>query len=91
VTETSPVPPWRVGRSVGRTIYHMVGDKASKQDVLIGVMDTPELAAKAVEAVNAIARIREFAAELRTYCSPHGVAADYADRLEAFLPPKKPA
>ncbi len=37
--------PWRVGRSVGRTIYDARG-------VLIGVMDTRELAAKVVEAVN---------------------------------------
>lgn len=48
-----PVPAWRVGRSVGRTIYRMVGPEASKQDVLIGMMDTPELAAQVVEAVNA--------------------------------------
>lgn len=36
---------WRVGRSVGRTLY--VGDQ------LIGVMDTSELAELVVEAVNA--------------------------------------
>ena len=35
---------WRVGRKVGRTIYD--------GDTLIGVMDTPELAAVVVEAVN---------------------------------------
>lgn len=35
---------WRVGRSVGRTVYE--GDK------LIGLMDTPEQAATVVEAVN---------------------------------------
>ena len=35
---------WRVGRKVGRTIYD--------GDTLIGVMDTPELAARVVEAVN---------------------------------------
>lgn len=91
MTDNSPVPLWRVGRSVGRTIYRMVGDEASKQDVLIGVIDTPELAAQAVEAVNAITRVRKFAAEMRTYCSPHGVAADYADRLEALLPPDRSA
>ena len=43
---------WRIGRSVGRTIYRMVGPEASKDDVLIGVMDTPELAAWVVAAVN---------------------------------------
>jgi hypothetical protein len=36
---------WRVGRKVGRTIY--------EGDTLVGVMDTPELAALVVEAVNA--------------------------------------
>jgi hypothetical protein len=37
--------PWRVGRQIGRTIY-------DKNDTLIGVMDTPELAARVVAAVN---------------------------------------
>lgn len=44
---------WRVGRSVGRTVYAMTGDEPSKADVLIGVMDTRRLAAAAVEAHNA--------------------------------------
>jgi hypothetical protein len=39
---------WRVGRSVGRTIY--IGDE------LIGLMDTPELAQQVVEAVNELDR-----------------------------------
>lgn len=34
---------WRVGRTVGRTIY--------LNDALVGVMDTPELAAQAVAAL----------------------------------------
>lgn len=42
-------PRYRVGRSVGRTIYD--GDK------LIGLMDTPEQAAEAVEAMNARYRV----------------------------------
>ncbi len=37
--------PWRVGRKVGRTLY-------DAEDNLIGVMDTQELAALVVEAVN---------------------------------------
>ena len=32
-----------------------------------------------------VAAAREFAVEMRQYCSPHGVAADYADRLEASM------
>jgi len=45
---------WRTGRKVGRTIYAQVGDEPSDGDVLIGVMDTPGLARKAVDGVNAI-------------------------------------
>jgi hypothetical protein len=40
--------PWRVGTSVGRTIY-------DADDNLIGVMDTPLLAAEVVEGVNLVA------------------------------------
>lgn len=45
-----PKGPWRVGRHVGRTIYvtHPHG-----REELIGLMDTPKLAALAVLAVNA--------------------------------------
>ncbi len=42
---------WRVGRKVGRTIYAQVGPEPSDDDVLIGVMDTPELALMVVNAV----------------------------------------
>ncbi len=44
--------PWRTGRKVGRTIYAMVGRVPHDNDVLIGVMDTPELAREAVEGHN---------------------------------------
>jgi hypothetical protein len=44
---------WRVGRSIGRTIYAMVGAEASKADEVIGMLDSPELAAEAVGAHNA--------------------------------------
>jgi len=44
--------PWRVGRSVGRTIYAVTGPEATKTDVLIGVMDNATLAAEAVDAHN---------------------------------------
>jgi hypothetical protein len=37
---------WRVGTKLGRTLYNEHGD-------LVGMMDTPELAARVVEAVNA--------------------------------------
>jgi hypothetical protein len=41
---------WRVGRSVGRTIYACGPDG---DDVLIGMLDTPALAADAVRTHNA--------------------------------------
>jgi hypothetical protein len=44
---------WRTGRKVGRTIYLQLGPEPSEDDPLIGVMDTRELAAEAVEAHNA--------------------------------------
>ena len=44
--------PLRIGRSIGRTLYVQTGDEASKEDLLIGVMDSPELAALVVEAMN---------------------------------------
>ena len=43
---------WRTGRKVGRTIYVQIGDEPSNNDVLIGVMDTPELAQAAVDSHN---------------------------------------
>jgi hypothetical protein len=73
--ESSPRAPspavtehWRVGRKVGRTIYRQVGLEPSDDDVLIGVMDTPELAAKAVAALQhdpAQKRIEELENALR--------------------------
>jgi hypothetical protein len=43
---------WRVGRKVGRTIYRQIYQQPSDADPLIGVMDTPELAARVVASVN---------------------------------------
>lgn len=54
--------PWRVGRKVGRTIYTDEGDG---DGVLIGVMDTRELAAAAVEAHNVLAEVVAERDELR--------------------------
>lgn len=44
--------PWRVGRKVGRTIYAQHGPEPSDDDRLIGMLDTPELAAEAVHCHN---------------------------------------
>lgn len=48
------VERWRTGRRVGRTIYRQHGPVPGDNDLLIGVMDTPELAALVVRAVNGI-------------------------------------
>lgn len=45
VRSSAPTGRWRSGRQVGRTIY--------LDEVLVGVMDTPELAARVVAALNA--------------------------------------
>ena len=44
--------PWRIGRSVGRTVYAQLGPDPSDVDVLIGMMDSRELAHAAVYAHN---------------------------------------
>lgn len=46
------VVPWRVGRSLGRTIYRMVGTEPSKDDQILGMMDTREVAAHIVDLHN---------------------------------------
>lgn len=46
----STAQTWRVGRKVGRTIY--------EGDLLIGTMDTPELAREVVDAVNRARAVR---------------------------------
>lgn len=43
---------WRVGRKVGRTIYAQLGTEPTDDDPLIGIFDTIELAAAAVEVHN---------------------------------------
>jgi hypothetical protein len=42
---------WRAGSKVGRTIYIHRGD--DEKGLLVGLMDTPDLAALVVNAVNA--------------------------------------
>lgn len=91
MTDKTPTTRWRTGRKVGRHLYLQHGPQPSDDDPTIGTLDTPELARQAAEAVNTIPAIRAFAAEMRGYCSPHGIAGVWADRLEALLPPERPA
>jgi hypothetical protein len=43
---------WRVGRSLGQTLYIQVGDDPSKSDIFMGIMETRDLAEMIVQAVN---------------------------------------
>lgn len=43
---------WRTGRKVGRTIYVQLDEHPSDNDILIGMMDTPETAELACRGVN---------------------------------------
>jgi hypothetical protein len=43
---------WRVGRKVPRNLYLQLGAEPADSDPDVGRMDTPELAALAVTAVN---------------------------------------
>jgi hypothetical protein len=43
---------WRIGRKLGRTIYAIVGDRPSDDDICIGMMDSESIAAVAVLAHN---------------------------------------
>ena len=45
--------PWRTGRKLGRTLYERkYTDGPSDEDRFLGLVDTPELARRIVEAVN---------------------------------------
>jgi hypothetical protein len=44
--------PWRTGRKLGRTLYICNGETPGDDDQLVGMMDTPELADRVVDAVN---------------------------------------
>ena len=56
--------PWRVGRSLGRTIY--------LDNACVGLVDTPELAASMVGSLNErhtlMARVEKLETELRRAC-----------------------
>ena len=53
-----PDTEWRQGRKVGRTIYVQIGAEPSDHDILIGMMDSPELAQEAVSGHNLALDIR---------------------------------
>lgn len=47
--------PLRVGRSAGRTIYVQTGEGPADGDLMIGIVDSPELARLIVDTVNYLA------------------------------------
>lgn len=53
---------WRVGKSTGRALYVGTGDHMA-----VGWMDTPELAAGVVAAVNERTRLREFLSAVKVH------------------------
>lgn len=44
--------PWRVGRKLGRTIYAIVGETPSEDDLLLGVFDEESVAQHIVDIHN---------------------------------------
>lgn len=44
--------PMRVGRKLGRTLYLGTGGDEQDDDIVIGMVDTPELAREIADAVN---------------------------------------
>ena len=50
---------FRTGRKVGRTLYVQIGDQPDDMDLLIGIVDSTDQANIVVNAVNAVATIRE--------------------------------
>ncbi len=47
------VTPWRTGRSLGRTLYMVVGTEVSKDDQILGMVDTRALAEHIIAVHNA--------------------------------------
>ena len=62
--DSNPRRVLRVGRKVGRTVYVRTGGPEDGDD-LVGLMDTPELAAAVVAAVNAVETIGELLGDPR--------------------------
>lgn len=59
---------WRTGRRVGRTLYLQTDREPGDSDLLIGMMDTPELAAGVANAVNLMNAMFAFACPTCPYC-----------------------
>lgn len=51
--------PMRLGRKLRRTLYVQTGEGDFARDTVIGIVDTPELAAEIMKAVNTYYRHEE--------------------------------
>lgn len=59
-------PLWRTGRKLKKTLYERVAtDGPSDDDHFIGIMETPELARRVVDAVNIVARMGSHVVQAR--------------------------
>jgi hypothetical protein len=77
---------WRVGRKVGRTIYYQTGTEPSDDDELVGVMDTPQLAALVVQAVNAADNIEAAMRDSAWDIVENGIVPEYTATAQLLLP-----
>jgi hypothetical protein len=76
---------WRVGRSVGRTIYEQTDKWPSKSDPLLGMMDSIELAQRAVNAVNIVDQLMSEREALLTNIKALQAACDAKDAEIIYL------
>lgn len=77
---------YRTGRHVGRTIYRQVSDRPSDRDELVGMMDTPELAAQVVDALNRSLRSDQVAARTVAACEHRTLVADFPSGFAPVTP-----
>ena len=69
---------WRVGRSLGRTLYIQSDHDASKLDQFVGIMDSRALADEVVSAINTLADLR---AKVEALQHADSCAADMSAKL----------
>jgi hypothetical protein len=72
VTDLQRVAQWAKSSGAPPDVYNAACRMLDQPDELVAANDTIE-------------RVKAFAVELRTYCSPAGIASVYADTLETVL------
>ncbi|MGW7001352.1 hypothetical protein ACWGCW_00645 [Streptomyces sp. NPDC054933] len=68
-------------------IAELESDLEHYEETVVGDLNEKNiaLARQAARAEATIARVRALAADMRTWCSPHGISVDYADRIVEAL------